>query len=300
MKKKNHIKLSASDRIFHTINTIIMILILVAILYPLFFVIVASVSKPEDIANGGLLLWPKELSFEGYKKILEYEPLWRSYANTIWYTILGTAINLVITIPCGFALAQKKLVGRKPIMLLFSFTMFFSGGAVPSFLLVKNLGLMDTVWALILPGAASVWNIIVTRTFMQTNIPNELRDAAYLDGADDFHFFGSIVLPCSKAIIAVMALFYALGHWNNYYSAMIYLNSEDKYPLQLVIRNLIIQNEINYQMVGSGGGTVAERAMIAEQLKYGVIVVASIPMMLVYPFVSKYLERGVMVGSVKE
>jgi putative aldouronate transport system permease protein len=299
MKKENFIRLSRSDRVFNIFNTALMVLIVICILYPLYFVLVASMSAPADVAGGGLMLWPKKWSLEGYKKIFTYEPIWRSYMNTIVYTVVGTLINLAITLPCAFALSQKKLVGRTSIMLLFSFTMFFSGGMVPTFLLIKNLNMIDSMWALILPGAASVWNIIVTRSFMQTSIPAELRDAASIDGANDFQYFFSIIIPCSKAIIAVMTLFYALGHWNNYFSALMYLNDEKLYPLQLVLRNLIVQNEINYQMVGTGMTAIADRAMIAEQLKYGVIIIASLPMMLLYPFVSKYLEEGIMIGSIK-
>ncbi len=293
------IKLTFSDRMFNAINIIIMTAIIICIIYPLYFVVVASFSDPLSISNGGLMLWPERWSIEGYKKIFSYSPIWRSYWNTIVYTSLGTIINLVVTLPCAFALSQKKLAGRTPIMLLFSFTMFFGGGMVPTYILISNLHMIDTVWALVLPGAASVWNIIVTRSFMQNSIPTELRDAASIDGSNDLQYFFHIVIPCSKAIIAVIALFYALGHWNNYFNALIYLNKESLYPLQLVMRNLIIQNDISSQMLGSGYAAIAERSMIAEQLKYGVIIVASLPMMLAYPFVSKYLEDGVMIGSIK-
>ncbi len=297
-KKSSLIRESLPDRVFNVVNIVLMLLILIIIIYPLYFIILASFSTPETVASGQLLLWPKEFYLDGYKKIFEYEPIWTGYRNTIFYTISGTAINLAVTIPAAYALSRRNLMGRSFLMLLFSFTMFFSGGMIPAYILVKNLNLLNTPWAMILPGAASVWNIIVARTFMQQNIPDELYDASVIDGCNDFQFFFQIVLPLSKAIIAVMALFYAMGHWNNYFSALIYLDNRELHPLQLIIRDLLIQNQIGFEM-GSNITGIAERARLAEQMKYGVIIISSLPMMLIYPFIQKYFEKGIMIGSLK-
>lgn len=292
-------KESLPDHIFNIVNLAIMLFVAVIILYPLYFIILASFSNPDVVNSGKLLLIPKEIYLTGYKKIFEYEPIWRGYRNTIFYTVCGTVINLVVTIPCAYALSRKNLVGRQAIMLIFSFTMFFGGGLVPSYILMKNLHLMNTVWAMILPGAASVWNIIVTRTFMQQNIPEELHEAAVIDGCSDFQFFFRIVLSLSKSIIAVMLLFYAMGHWNNYFGALIYLDNQKLHPLQLVLRDLLLQNQIGTEMSGGVTASIAEKARIAEQLKYGVIIISSLPMMLIYPFIQKYFEKGMLIGSIK-
>jgi putative aldouronate transport system permease protein len=293
------VKDTAGDRVFNIINMALMVVVCLVILYPLYFVIIASFSSPETVNGGGLQLLPKEFYLSGYKRIFSYMKIWQGYANSLYYTTLGTAINIAVTLPAAFALSRKTMRGRNAFMLLFSFTMFFGGGLIPTYLLIKNMGIQDTVWALVLPGAASVWNIIVTRTFIQTNIPESLFEAARIDGANDFQFFFRIVIPLSKAIIAVMILFYAMGHWNNYFSALVYMDSSDKYPLQLVLQELLVKNQISSQMSTAGMQSIAERAQIAEQMKYGVIIVASLPMMILYPFVQKYFEKGMLIGSIK-
>lgn len=297
--KNRLIKESFPDKVFNIVNLLIMIFIVCVILYPLYFIVLASFSNPDTVNSGKLLFFPKELYLDGYKKIFEYAPIWRGYRNTIFYTVCGTAINLAVTIPCAYALSRKNLVGRQAIMLIFSFTMFFGGGLLPSYILMINLHLKNTIWAMLLPGAASVWNLIVTRTFMQHNIPEELHEAAVIDGCNDFQFFFRIVILLSKSIIAVMLLFYAMGHWNNYFGALIYLDNQNLHPLQLILRDLLLQNQIGSEMGGGVTASIAEKARIAEQLKYGVIIISSLPMIMIYPFIQKYFEKGMLIGSIK-
>lgn len=298
-RNPNAIRNSKWDRVFNLINILIMVIVLVLVIYPLYFVIIASISAPTAVNGGEVIFLPKDITFAGFKKILEYKPIWTGYRNSLFYTIVGTLINLAITLPAGYALSRKKLFGRRPIMLLFAFTMFFSGGMIPTYLVVKQLGMLDTVWAMLLPGACSVYNIIVTKTFMETSIPGELIDASRIDGCSDFTTFLDVVLPLSKPIIAVMTMFYAIGHWNSYFDALIYLNDPEKYPLQLVLRELLLQNQVSSAMTSGGMSSIAERAVIAEQMKYGVIIVACIPMMIMFPFVIKHFKKGVMIGSIK-
>lgn len=296
--KARSIRESRSDRIFNIVNIIIMVTVVIVIAYPLYFVIIASISSPNAVNGGKVLLWPVDITFSGYKEILNYKPIWTGYLNSVFYTVVGTLINLAFTLPAGYALSRRNLFGRKPIMFLFAFTMFFSGGMIPTYMVIKRLGMLNTVWAMLLPGACSVYNIIVTKTFMETNIPNDLIDAAVIDGCSDFQTFFDVVLPLSKPIIAVMTLFYAIGHWNSYFDAMLYLDDPKKYPLQLVLRELLLQNQTS-SMAGGAGASIAEQAQLAEQMKYGVIIVACIPMMMMFPFVIKHFKKGVMVGSIK-
>jgi len=297
--KRNTIRDARPDAIFNTVSFILMILIIIAISYPLYFVIIASISSPNAVNSGQVLLWPKDLTVAGYKKILEYEPLWTGYANSLLYTIAGTVINLLFTIPAGYALSRKKLRGRKFLMLLFAITMFFGGGMIPTYLVIRKLGLLDTIWVMLLPGACSVYNIIVTKTFMENSIPEELLDASRIDGCNDFQTFASVVLPLSMPIIAVMTLFYAIGHWNSYFDALLYLNDPGKFPLQMVLRELLLQNQVSSGMTSGNMSSIAERAQLAEQMKYGIIIVATLPMMVMFPFVIKHFKKGVMVGSIK-
>ncbi|WP_341833422.1 carbohydrate ABC transporter permease [Paenibacillus pectinilyticus] len=275
-----------------------MALISITILYPLYFIVVASFSNPDTVNSGGILLLPHQAYLDGYKKIFEYTPIWVGYRNSIIYTVCGTLVNLAVTIPCAYALSRKDLVGRNPIMFLFVFTMFFSGGLIPTYLLVSKLGLLDTMWALILPSAASVWNIIITRTYFQSTIPDELMEAAIMDGCSDFRFFFSVALPLSKVIITVMALFYGIAQWNSFFDPLIYLKTESKLPLQLILRNLLIMNETANRMVNDPV-SLAQKQRIAEQIKYGVIIASCLPLMIAYPFLQKYFTKGVMIGSIK-
>lgn len=297
---KDFKKQGIQDKTFDIINFIVMLLVVIIVLYPLYFIVIASFSNPNAVASGEVFLFPKGFSLKGYEEIFKYKDVWVGYRNSIIYTIVGTSVNLIATIPAAFAFSRKELVGSKWLMLLFTFTMFFGGGLIPTFLLVQSLHLDNTMWALVLPGAVSVYNLIVARTFFTQNIPNELFEAATVDGADYFKYFFSIVLPISKPIIAVMFLIYAVGHWNAYFSALIYITDRAKYPLQVVLREILIQQQ---SISGSSSALNAQslemQRQMAELIKYGLIVVSSLPVLCIYPFVQKHFVKGMMIGSVK-
>jgi len=288
-----------SDLIFDIINTVIMLIVSLIVLYPLYFILVASITDPDVVNRGGILLYPEVLFWGGFERILQHDPIWTGYRNSLIYMVVGTTINLAVTLPAGYALSRKDMPFRRSLMLLFTFTMFFSGGLIPFFLLVNNLGLRDTIWAMVLPNALSVWNLIVTRSFFESSIPSEMLDAAKVDGCSDFRFFSTIVLPLSKVIIAVIGLFYAVAHWNAFFQALIFLNDPDLFPLQLILRNLLIINEIQHGAMIIDPMGMAHRMRLAEQMRYGVIVVASLPLLLIYPFIQKYFTQGVMIGAIK-
>lgn len=289
---------SKEDKIFDLINIFLVAIMVILVVYPLYFIVIASISNPNLIYEGKVWLLPKDITFEGYLRIFSDSKIWLGYKNSIIYTFVGTLVNVSCTLMAAYALSRRDLYGRNLIMFLFLFTMFFSGGLIPTYLVVKNLGLLNTMWALILPKAVAVWNVIVARTYFQTSIPNELLEAAKMDGCSDAKFFWKIVIPLSKPIVAVMVLFYAVGHWNSYFDALIYLNNEDLYPLQLILRNILIQNEASTQMM-SDIDSLAAKQRVSELIKYGVIIVASIPLLVLYPFVQKYFVKGVMIGGIK-
>ena len=270
---------------------------LLTVAYPLYFVVIASISDPIAIYEGEVIFLPIRPTFEGYERIFSYASLYTGYMNTVIYTLVGTAINVTLTITAAYALSRKELVGRNAMMMGVMITMIFSGGLIPNYLLVRNLKIYNTMWALILPGAVSSYNLIVARTFFQQNIPDELREAADLDGCTDTGFFLRIVLPLSGSIIAVMVLFYAVGHWNSYYNALIYLSSQSKYPLQLVLRNILIVNTMD-DMVNDVATQAAQQRM-GDLIKYGMIIVSSLPLMILYPFLQRYFVQGVMIGAIK-
>jgi putative aldouronate transport system permease protein len=294
----SNIKRSREDKIFDAINITLLSLLLLAVFYPLYFIVIASVSNPDRIFAGEVLFLPKEITFEGYTRIFQDGKIWTGYKNTIIYTVLGTILNVALTLTAAYALSRKDFYGRNFFMIMFVFTMFFSGGLIPTYLVVKELGMVNSMWAMIIPKAVAVWNIIVARTFFQSTIPQEMLEAARVDGCSNTSFFTKIVLPLSKPIIAVMILFYAVGHWNSYFDALIYLNSENLYPLQLILRNILIQNEAAAQMVGDLESFAAQQR-IAELIKYGVIIVGSLPLLIAYPFIQKYFVQGVMIGGIK-
>ncbi|MNH94805.1 L-arabinose transport system permease protein AraQ [compost metagenome] len=287
---------TSSDKIFDRLNIFFLSIAMIAVLYPLYFVAIASVSDPNAINGGRVWLFPEQFTLEGYRNIIRTDAIWIGYRNTLLYMSVGTLINVVMTLTGAYPLSRKEFYGRNVFMMMITFTMFFSGGLIPTYLLIKKLHLIHTMWALVLPGAISVWNLIVTRTFFQHMIPGELRDAAAIDGCSDFGFFIRIVLPLSKAITAVMVLFYGVSHWNAFFGALIYLNDERMYPLQLILRNILLQNEVQETLnLGQGG----EARNMAETIKYGVIIVGSLPVLILYPFVQKYFAKGVMIGSLK-
>ena len=266
--------------------------------YLLSFIVIASFSDP-DLVNSGQVWWrPRGITSEGYRRILQDEAVWRGYRNTILYTVLGTAVNLAVTIPAAYALSRHDFVGRGALMMIFAFTMFFTGGLIPRYLLVKSLGMVNTIWAMIIPEAVLVWNLVVTRTFFQQNIPDELREAAVMDGCSNTLFFFAVVLPLSQAILAVMVLFYAVGHWNSFFPALIYLRNEKLYPLQIILRDILIEAETQEQMIDDAKA-LEEQQRLAELIKYGVIMVASVPVLVLYPFLQRYFVQGIMIGAIK-
>ncbi len=296
--RRSRIRRSKSDILFDAVVFVIMIFVLFICLYPLYFMLIASISDPNYVLTGQVVLFPKGITFTGYEKILGEEDIWAGYRNTILYTVLGTALNVILTLTAGYALSRKDLPGRRGILIFIVFTMFFNGGMIPTYMVVDQLHLIDTVWAMILPTAVQVWNLMIARSFFETTIPPELLDAAMIDGCRTLRFFTQIVLPVSKAVVAVMILFYAISHWNTFFNALIYLESEAKYPLQIILRNILIQNQPNANMMDDVAGLI-ERQKAAELIKYGVIVVASVPVLILYPFIQKYFVTGIMVGSIK-
>ncbi len=292
------IKDTRGDRIFSGFNYVVLTVYLVIILYPLVYLVSASFSSPMAVTAGLVQLWPVEPTAIAYETIFKDPAIVRSFLNSIFYAVAGTAVNIVLTLLAAYPLSRPDLRGRGWIMFFFFFTTLFSGGLIPTYLVVRDLGLLNTRWALILPVALSVWNVIITRTYFQTTIPGELLDAARIDGASDFRFLRDVVLPLSGPIVAVNALFYAVGHWNAYFDALIYLQDESLYPLQLELRQILVQNQTNLQMTGDIQSMLA-RENLADLLKYALIVVSTVPLLLVYPFVQKHFVKGALIGSLK-
>lgn len=303
MNKKRKISL------FDIVNTTVMLILLVIVLFPLYYTIIASVSNPDVVATGEVLWKPVGFTLDAYNQVFSYKPIWRGYANTIFYTIAGTTFSMCLTIPAAYALSKKNMPFRNILTTFFLITMYFSGGMVPSYILVKNLGLLDTRTVMVITGAAgiSIYNLIVARVFFSSSIPEALYEAAELDGAGEFRKFFSIALPLSKAILAVLVLYYAVGIWNDYFSALLYISDPGLEPLQMVLRKVLIQNqnalnEILLQRTLSAEEILdsAKRARAAYTMKYALVFVGSAPLLCAYPFVQKYFIKGVMIGAVKE
>ena len=295
-------KNSLGDRIFFAINYIFLSLVFVMVAYPLLYMLACSFSSPQAVTAGKVVLWPVDFTLMGYETIFRDASIWTGYGNTIIYTAVGTFLSTVLTLLAAYPLSRKDFVLANPCMMLFTFTMFFGGGLIPTYILISNLGLINTRWVMIIPGALSVYNIILTRTFIRSNIPQELIEATQIDGCSDFRFLCSFVIPLSKAIIAVVALFYAVGVWNSYFNALIYLNDKDLYPLQMILRTILIQNKFDSASMTQtliNVEDLAAKQKLYELLKYSLIVVASVPILCVYPFVQKYFVQGVMIGSIK-
>ncbi|SIQ79473.1 MULTISPECIES: carbohydrate ABC transporter permease [unclassified Paenibacillus] len=273
-------------------------LILIVVLYPLLFVLSASFSDPQKVLDGEMWLLPAGFTLDAYKEVLGYEGVWRSYGNTLLYTGVGTAVNLLLTTLAAYPLSRRDLPGRGLLMFGIAFTMFFSGGIIPTYLVVKDLHLVNTFWAMIVPTAIATYNLIVMRTYFQNGIPWELQEAALIDGCSNTRLLASVILPLSKPILAVMVLFYAVGHWNSYFNALIYLRDENLYPLQLVLRQILIVSQSS--VLDDAGFGMAEKLLMGESIKYALIIIASIPVLLLYPFVQKHFVKGVMIGSIKE
>ena len=297
--KKRRLKVgeTRADRAFDIMNYVILTACLLLVAYPLYFVVIASISDPVDVNAGRVIFYPVKATLDGYNRILDYKSFFTGYRNTLIYTGLGTLVNMLVTVPAAYALSRKDLVGRNFFMMLITFTMIFTGGLMPTFLLVRDLNLLDTIWAMVLPVAVSSWNLIVARTFFQQSIPDDLLEAAQLDGATNVQFFVQIVLPLSKSILAVLVLFYAVSHWNNYSNALYYIRTDDKRPLQLVLRSILFENSMN-DMVDDAANLAAQMRL-GDLIKYGVIIASSLPLLILYPFLQRYFIQGVMIGAVK-
>ena len=293
----HRVRRQGRDVVFDAILYSICAVLLLMILYPLWFIVIASFSDPSAVAGGHVWVWPVGFTLDGYDELLKQPKVWLGYRNTIAYTVVGTLIGLAVNIPAAYALSRKDLWGRKGLMGLYVFTMFFSGGLIPIFLTVQQAGLYNTFWVLVLPFSVSAYNIIVARTFFETSLPPDLWDAAQIDGCGNLRFFFTMALPLSKAVISVIALWTAVGQWNSYFNALIYIRDENLYPLQLIMRNILITNQ-NFAALGTG-----EAAMIAMRranlVRYAMIIIATVPIMCVYPFIQKYFDQGVMIGAVK-
>ena len=272
--------------------------VIVAIVYPLWFVIIASVSNQTLVNNGQVLFLPKGFSWYGYEQIFQDSRIWTGYMNTIVYAGLGTLLNLLITLPAAFALSRSELKGRRLIMLFFTITMFVNGGLIPTYLLFKQVGLIDSWLVFIIPSAVNVYNLIIARSFFETSIPEELHDAAQIDGLGYFSYFIKIVLPLSSAIVAVIGLYYLVQHWNDFFTGLIYINTYEKQPLQMVLRDILLANSA---FAGGSGSTAGAGygQELADQIKYGVIIASTLPLLVIYPFIQKYFNKGVMIGAIK-
>ena len=297
---RNRISRSYSDRIFDIVNLFVMLVLLVVFVWPLWFVVIASFSDPNEVWMGNVVLWPKGFTLISYETLLEYKRIWVGYGNTLFYTVVGTLVNLVMTVCGAYPLSRKDFLPRHFFMFLFMLTMYFGGGLIPTYLVVSGLGLVDTRWAMIIPGAVSIYNIIITRTYFMNSIPASLQEAATLDGANSFQYLMRVVLPLSKPIIAVVGLYYAVGHWNDFYTALIYLYKEDLMPLQSFLRDMLMSTKLTLNnLSGMDTATVELKTHLAQTLKYSVIIVSTVPVLCIYPFIQKYSVKGVMVGSVK-
>ncbi len=297
VKKPARIRRSQSDLVFNLFIYGFAILTLIIVLYPLYFVVIASFSSPNAVSAGKVWFYPVGFTLDGYRELLKHADIWIGYRNTIAYTLMGTLIGIAVNIPAAYALSRKDLAGRGFFTFLFVFTMFFSGGLIPTYLTVQDFHLYDTFWVMVLPFSVSVYNIIVARTFFSTSIPSDLWDAAQIDGCGNIRYFFQIVIPLSKAVIAVIGLWTAVWHWNSYFNALIYLKDPNLYPLQLILRDILITNNMQSAM---GTGEAAQIALRkAALMRYAVIIVSTVPIMVFYPFVQKYFNQGVMIGAVK-
>ncbi len=296
-KRRNKIQHSNADRIFNFFMYFISVILIIIALYPMYFILIASISNPTDVSAGNIVFFPSEINFTGYKKIFEYDALWTGYKNTIIYAVLGTIINLCVNIPAAYALSRKDLFGHKLFTVFFLIPMFFSGGLIPTYMTIKDFAMLDTIWVMILPFSVITYYIIVARTFFSNSLPDGIWEAAQIDGCGNLRFFVKMVLPLSKAVIAVIALWSAVGHWNSYFNALIYLRSPELQPLQIILRNILISNQTISAM--TTGSAAVEAKQFADLVKYVAIVVSSLPIMCLYPFVQKYFNKGVMIGAMK-
>jgi putative aldouronate transport system permease protein len=298
------IKKTISDKIFDIINTTFVTLIMLIVLYPMIFIVSSSFSNPDLVSTGKVWLFPRGFNIEGYIRVFQDEEIMIGYRNTMFYTITGTLLNLVCTLPAAYALSRKDLVGKNIIMFFMLFTMYFSGGMIPTYLIVKSMRLLNSWWVLIVTSAVNTYNLIIARTFFANGVPHELEEAAIIDGCSKSGTFFKIIIPLSKALIGVLVLYYGVSHWNSWFSGLIYLTDRSKVPLQLVLREILIEQQMKSEMIASGQGLMddeiqALQVKLASLIRYCVIVVSSVPVMIVYPFLQKYFDKGVMLGSLK-
>lgn len=296
--KKRKISTALSDKTFEVVNVLLSIMVFIIIAYPLWFVVIASISNSDLVNLGKITFWPKDIRFYGYEQIIRDSRIWRGYMNTIIYVVAGTLLNIVVTMPAAYALSCKKFKPRAKIMFYFVFTMFFNGGLVPTYMTISKLGLISTRSILIVFVAVNTYNLIIARTFIENSIPDDLYEAAVLDGCSHFSYFMKVVMPLSKAVISVLILYYAVFHWNDYFNALLYNNNSDYEPLQIVLRRILLLNEA---FQGGSGASVAGgyAQSSVDQVKYAVIIVSTLPILCVYPLIQKHFEKGVMIGAVK-
>ncbi|MDP4501707.1 carbohydrate ABC transporter permease [Nonomuraea turcica] len=288
------------DVVFMLVFGLLCVAILFAVVYPVYFVMIASVSNPSLISTGEVWLWPKEVNFFGYQQIFDDDRIWTGYGNTLLYSVVGTALNLVVTLPAAYALSRPEFRPRRVLMLFFVFTLFFNGGLIPTYLLYRDLGLLDNWLVFILPPAVNVYNLIIARAFFEHSLPKELFEAAMIDGVSYLQYFARVALPLSKAIISVIGLYYLVQHWNDFFTGLVFVRDNSLQPLQIVLRDILLSNQAFAGGAGTGGGSgVGYDQQYADQIKYGVIVVSSLPVLVLYPFLQRYFEKGVLIGSVK-
>ena len=296
--RERHLNESGVDRLVTVLVAVIGTFVFLSILYPLYFVVIASFSDSDLVNQGKVLLYPKGFSTYGYGKIMEDTRIWTGYRNTIFYTVGGTLINIVFTVTAAYALSRKEFAARKTINALFVFTMFFNGGLVPTYMLINKLGLINDPLVMMIPFCVNVFNLIIVRSFFENSVPAELYEASVLDGCSHFQYFLRVVLPLSKAVLSVITLYYMVGHWNDFFNALLYLNNKTLVPLQIILRDILLSNQVF--LSGATGGTGLSYAQrYADQVKYGVIIVSTLPILCVYPFIQKYFEKGVMIGALK-
>lgn len=289
---------SPLSKLFTILLYIIMTVIVLIVLLPILHIVSASLSEPQAVISGKVTFWPQQMTTRGYEAVFTYKKFWVGFRNSLFYMVVGTTINIVMTVLCAYPLSRKEFTARNKVAMYFVFTMYFSGGMVPSFILVNALHMVDTVWAILIPSAMSTYNVIIARTYMINSIPDELYEAAEIDGCSPFKYLLRVVVPLSKPIIAVLVLYYGVARWNSYSDAILYLRSANLQPLQIILREILIMNDVDETMMGNADALARQRGL-KDLLQYSVIVVASLPVMMIYPFVQKYFVKGVMIGAVK-
>lgn len=298
MKNEKFRNMSPGEKLFTIIDYALLLLLVVVIAYPLIYILSASFSSPQAVISGRVILWPVDVTLKGYRAVFQNPKIMTGFRNSVFYTVAGTAINIVMTVLCAFPLSRREFTARNKIAAFFVFTMYFSGGLVPTYMLVRNLRMVNTVWAMLIPTAMSSYNMIICRTYMVNSIPDELYEACEIDGGTPWQYLVRVVTPLCKPILAVMVLYYGVSHWNDYYNAMIFLKKDMLQPLTIVMREILIQNKVDFTMLRDARAA-SEMQGLAQLLKYSTIVVASVPVLAIYPFVQKYFVEGVMIGAVK-